>query len=284
MNGKTVLITGASSGLGLASARQLAGLGATVIMVARGQAARETVAKAATGPAPILLQADLSSQAEIRRLAAEAQARFDRIDVLLNNAGAAFPRRQMTIDGIERTFAVNHLAPFLLTTLLLGHLKASPQGRVVTVTADLYPSSLDFGNLQGEKKYGMLSAYFRSKLLNILFTKKLARCLKGTSVTANCCGPGTTKTNFAPSAGGLLRFMAAMTSWMPFVKEPEAGARTQIYLASSPDVASISGGFFLRCRLRKTKPITERADVLAQLWELSSQLCGAALGTGLKPQ
>jgi len=170
---KTILITGASSGIGFAAARHLAADGVAVIMVsrdpARGAAARDRVVRVATGPKPVFLAADLSSQQAVRTLAAELHARFTSIDVLVNNAGAGFRRRELTVDHIERTFATNHLAAFLLTELLLDLLVASPAGRVVTTTSEVHSGRLDFDNLQGELRYSFLSAYKRSKLANILF-------------------------------------------------------------------------------------------------------------------
>src|SRR5579859_1049749 len=207
MDGKVVLITGANSGVGFATARQLAELGAVVIMVCRdpgrGSAARNAVAQVATGPEPTLLLADLSSQAAVYALSDEVHARFARIDVLLNNAGAIFARRELTADGIEKTFAVNHLAPFLLTNLLLDLVRASPAGRIVTVASESHSGRLDFDNLQGERRYSFLAAYNRSKLGNILFTYELARRLAGTGVTANCLSPGPTMTRFGDEMRGL---------------------------------------------------------------------------------
>ena len=206
MVGKNILITGANSGLGFASARALAELGAKIIMVcrneSRGVAARDEIVRVARGDPPVLLIADLSSQAAVRNLAQELHARFQRLDVLMNNAGAIFAHRELTVDGIEKTLAVNHLAPFLLTNLLLDLVRAAPAGRIVTVVADPFISTLDFDNLQSEKGHKFLAAYFRSKLANILFTYELARRLEGTSVTANCASPGPTLTQFGDNLEG----------------------------------------------------------------------------------
>ena len=198
MKDKTVIITGASSGIGLATARELARQGAMVALVCRdaerAEAARKEVAAVAAGRAPTVFLADLSSQREIRRLAAEIKENHAQIDVLINNAGAVFARRELSVDGIEKTFAVNHLAPFLLTSLLLDKIRAAGQGRIITVGSESYSSALDFDNLQSEKKHQFLFAYFRSKLENILFTFELSRRLAGTGVTVNCLCPGPTRT------------------------------------------------------------------------------------------
>ena len=279
MEGAAVLLTGASSGIGLATARGLAELGAAIIMVCRdpdrGRAARDAVATVATGPAPTLLVADLSSQGAIHALADEVRARFARIDVLLNNAGAMFARRELTTDGIEKTFGVNHLAPFLLTRLLLDRVHAAPAGRIVTVASESHSGRLDFANLQGEQRYNFFEAYNRSKLANILFTYELARRLDGTGVTANCLSPGPTRTHFGDNMSGLPGLFPRLMKRIPFLfVSPEQGARTSIYVASAPDLAGISGHYFLRCRERRTKPITYNADVAARLWSVSEQLCG----------
>lgn len=281
MVGKNVLITGANSGLGFASARALAARGARVIMVCRderrGIAARDEIARIASGDRPLLLIADLSSQLAIRRLAKEVYARIDRLDVLMNNAGAIFARRELTVDGIEQTFAVNHLAPFLLTHLLLDLLRAAPAGRVVTVVADPFVPGLDFDNLQSEKGHNFLAAYFRSKLANILFTYELARRLEGTNVTANCASPGPTVTHFGENLRGrpaLFHVVLKPLKRIPFLfYSAERGAETQIYLASSPDVAKLSGRYFFRGREKATKAITHDRELAARLWTISEQLC-----------
>jgi NAD(P)-dependent dehydrogenase (short-subunit alcohol dehydrogenase family) len=278
MAGKVVLITGANSGVGLATAYGLAERGATVVMVsrdpARGAAARDEVAQVATGPTPVLLLADHSSQAAIHALAKEVRARFARIDVLVNNAGAIFAQRELTVDGIEQTFAVNHLAPFLLTNLLLDLVKAAPAGRIVTVASEVHSGKIDFENLQGERHYNFFKAYGLSKLENILFTYELARRLEGTSTTANCVSPGATRTRFGDNLRGLPRLMPLVMKRIPLLfGSPENGARTSIYVASSPELAGVSGRFYLRCRERRTKPLTYNAEVAAQPWSVSEKLC-----------
>jgi NAD(P)-dependent dehydrogenase (short-subunit alcohol dehydrogenase family) len=277
MDRKVVLITGANSGVGFVTARRLAELGASVVMVCRdpgrGNAARNDIAKVATGPAPTLLLANLSSQAEIHALAHEVRSRFPRIDVLINNAGAIFARRELTVDGIEKTFAVNHLAPFLLTNLLLDLVRAAPAGRIVTVGSETYSSTLDFDNLQSEKRHNFMGAYLRSKLENILFTYELVCRLEGTGVTANCLSPGPTRTRFGDEMRGLPALFPLVMKRIPFLfGSPEKGARTSIYLASSPETAGASGRFFLSCRAIHTKPVTHDRGVAMRLWSVSEGL------------
>jgi NAD(P)-dependent dehydrogenase (short-subunit alcohol dehydrogenase family) len=275
MQGKTVLITGANSGVGFATAVALARMGARILLVCRsakrGEAALATVAEAATEPAPELLLTDMSSQQSVRALADELRRRHGKIDVLINNAGGMFAERGLTVDGIERTFATNHLGPFLLTNLVLD-LVTARGGRIINVAAEAYPGRLDFDNLQGERQYGFLSAYFRSKLENIIFTVDLARRLNGSGVTVNCMSPGPTRTKFGDNMNGLAGLFPRVTKiWFP---GPEVGARTLIYLASSAEVAGISGRFFLRKRARQTKPVTLDEEVAARLWRISTELVG----------
>ena len=247
-----VLITGASSGIGLAAAEQLAPGGAEVIMVsrdrARGEAAREKVAAVASGRTPTFCAADLSSQSSIRELAARLHDRFESIDVLINNPGTASRRRELTVDGLEKTFATNHLAPFLLTHLLIDLLLAAPAGRIVTTTSGSHSRRLDFENLQGERGYNFFSAYARSKLANILFTYELARRLAVSRVTANCA------TNFGRGGGGAMGLMSALVH--VFGRSAESGARTAVYLATSPEVDTATGLYLFHGKPARSKPIT----------------------------
>ncbi|HVN01251.1 MAG TPA: SDR family NAD(P)-dependent oxidoreductase [Caulobacteraceae bacterium] len=275
---KVVAITGASSGIGFETARTLAGAGAQVVMICRdrerGDRARAEIAGLASASEPLLVVADLASLADVRRAADEVRSIAPRLDVLINNAGGVTAAREQTVDGLERTFAVNHLAPFLLTHLLLAPLSAAPAGRVVTVASEVYPSRLDFGNLQGERSYQFLDAYTRSKLANILFTFELARRLADTPITANCMSPGPTRTRFGDNLAGPAALFPLVMKNIPFLfKDVSAGASTVIYLAVSPSVAGISGSFFMRNQVRATKAVTRDLEVAARLWRISEELC-----------
>jgi retinol dehydrogenase-14 len=274
--GKIVLITGANSGVGFVTARELARMGARVLMVCRdpgrGTRAQAETTRVATGPAPELLLADISSQASVRALAHDVRRRCAGIDVLINNAGGIFAHRELTADGIEKTFATNHLGPFLLTNLLLDQVRARTGGRIVNVASESYPSRLEFDNLQGEKRYGFLNAYFRSKLENIIFTFDLAKRLHGTGITVNCLSPGPTRTRFGDNMTGLAGLFPRLVKKL--FPSPEIGARTLIHLASSPEVADVSGRFFLRRRDRRTKPVTRDMQIAARLWGVSANLVG----------
>lgn len=277
MSGKTVLITGATSGLGLATAMLLAERGAEVLMVGRERTRsnfmRAEVAKSAAGNAPILFLADLSSQAEIHRLADRLHGCFSRIDVLINNAAAMFAEREVTPDGLEKTFAVNHLAPFALTHLVLDLLRASPAGRILTASSEFHSGKLNFSNLQGQQQYNWLGAYKRSKLCNILFTYELARRLAGSTITANCFSPGPTLTRLGDNMRGLPAAVLWLLKRIPsLLAFPEAAARTPVYVASSPDLDRISGKFFLRCRQTLTRQITYDNSVAVRLWNMSQAL------------
>jgi NAD(P)-dependent dehydrogenase (short-subunit alcohol dehydrogenase family) len=276
MRGKTALITGANSGVGFVTARELAKMGAHVLMVCRdpvrGAQALAEVGATASGPAPELFLADLSSQASIRALSDDLHRRIASIDVLVNNAAGIFTQRELTAEGIERTFATNHLGPFLLTNLLLDLIRVGAGPRIVNVVAEAYPSKLDFDNLQGEKSYGFLSAYFRSKLANHIFTFDLAKRLHDIGVSVNSVSPGPTRTRFGDNLTGLPALFPRLAK--PLFASPEKGARTLIYLAASPLVADVSGQFFLRQQVRRTKKVTRDAAVAARLWEISAKLVG----------
>jgi NAD(P)-dependent dehydrogenase (short-subunit alcohol dehydrogenase family) len=276
MQGKTVLITGANSGIGFATATALARMGARILLVCRdagrGADALTAVADVATEVAPKLLLADLSSLQQVRSLAADLHRQFPKIDVLINNAAGMFSERGQTVDGIERTIATNHLAPFLLTNLLIGLLKAGGGGRIINVAAESPLRTLDFSNLQGERRYGFLDAYFRSKLATIIFSVDLARRLEGSGVTVNSMSPGPTRTRFGDNMTGLpALFPLVLKRLFP---GPETGARTLVYLASSAEVEGVSGKFFLRQRARKAKPVTSDREVAARLWRISAELVG----------
>jgi len=278
MSGKTVLITGATSGLGLATALLLAEQGAEVVMVGRdrtrGNFMRAEIAKCAAGSVPILFLADLSSQAEIHRLAEKLHGSLSRIDVLINNAAAMFADREVTPEGLEKTFAINHLAPFILTHLVLDLIRAAPAGRILTASSEFHSGTLDFSNLQGERRYNWLGAYKRSKLCNILFTYELARRLAGTTVTANCFSPGPTLTRLGDNLRGLPAVFPWIVKRIPsLLAFPERAAITPVYVASSPDLDGVSGRFFLRCRTTRTKHITYDIDAAHRLWNKSEALC-----------
>lgn len=278
--GKTVLVTGGTSGIGYIAARTLAGMGATVAIVghhaARAQGAAARIQRE-TGAASVqALVADLSSLEQVRSLAEQVQQRYPRLDVLLNNAGGVFMGRQTTVDGYERTFAINHLAPFLLTNLLLDRLKADAPARIITVSSMAHQGQrihLDDLN-QKRRGYSAWRAYGESKLANLLFTYALARRLAGSGVTANTLHPGFVATNFAKNNGPL--WQVFMTLARPFAISPERGAQTSVYLASSPEVANVSGRYFIRSKPAQSSRASMDVDAQEELWRLSEQMTGLA--------
>lgn len=274
MQGKICLVTGATLGIGKETALGLARKGAQVVIVGRDEArTRETAAWIVkeSGNARIdFLVADLSSQAEVRHLAAEFKGKYVRLDVLLNNAGAIFTRRETTIDGYERTWALNHLAEFLLTSLLLEMLQASAPARIVNVASAAHTSGkIDFDNLQGEEKYSGIGAYSQSKLANILFTYALARRLSGKGVTANCLHPGVVATGFGHNTPGLVNTLLSLAR--PFLITPEKGAATSIALASSPDVADVSGKYFAKSQPIASSKLSYDEALQEKLWAVSEK-------------
>ncbi len=289
MSGKTVVITGATSGLGLATAMLLAERGAEVVMVGRDRTRsnfmRTEIAKCAAGNAPILFLADLSSQAKIHRLADHLHRCFSRIDVLINNAAAVFAERELTPDGLEKTFAVNHLAPFALTNLLLDLLRAAPAGRILTASSEFHSGELDFSNLQGQRQYNWFGAYKRSKLCNILFTYELSRRLTGSTITANCFSPGPTLTRLGDNMRGLPAAVPWLLKRIPsLLALPEGAASTPVYVASSPNLARLSGRFFLRCRETRTKRITYDNSIATKLWNISQALYESRASAGSRTE
>src|SRR5215207_851264 len=276
--GKTVLITGGTGGIGLATAQGLARLGARVGIVGRDErrcaAAVEHLATTTGNPAIDSFLTDMSSMAQVRRLAGDVLAAYQRLDVLVNNVGGFWATRHVTADGLEHTFAVNHLAPFLLTELLLDQLNASAPARIVTVSSGAQMvGRIDFDDLQGERDYSGQRAYNQSKLANVMFSYELARRLDGTGVTANVLHPGVTRTDF--SAEDSPRWMAVMGPvGRPFMKSPERGATTSVYLASSPDVEGVTGQYFANRKPRKSNPDSYDAAAALRLWEVSADLVG----------
>jgi len=275
MNGKTVLITGASTGIGLQSAIGLAKLGAEVVMVGRDErrtAQAAELVKSQTGNQAIsYLIADLSSLKDVRKLAGEFRDKYKKLDVLLNNAGAVFLTRHVSVDGYEMSLALNHLNYFLLTNLLLDMLKSGPAGRVVNVASRAhYRGHVDFDDLQSRHGYNGMRVYGMSKLMNVLFTYELARRLQGTHVTANCLHPGFVASNFAGNNGWFVRFaMRFMAGRIPV----EEGAKCSIYLASSPDLQGVSGKYF-NYDTKETRSSDESYDEAEakRLWEVSEKL------------
>ncbi|WIG57891.1 MAG: hypothetical protein OJF49_000636 [Ktedonobacterales bacterium] len=278
MEGKICLITGATSGIGLVTAHTLAQRGASVVLVgrdaARAKATAADIQRQTVNATVEYLVADLSSQAQVRRLAEEFSGRHEKLDVLINNAGALFFKRQESVDGLEMTFAVNHLAPFLLTKLLLERLRASAPARIVTVASGAHVgAAIPFDDLQQtHQPYRGLRVYGQSKLANILFTYELARRLEGTGVTANTLHPGFVASNFASNNGALYKY--GFKALRPFMVSTEKGAQTSIYLATSPDVAIVSGQYFVDCKPAQSSPASYDQDAARRLWEISEQLTG----------
>ncbi|HEY7340929.1 MAG TPA: SDR family oxidoreductase [Ktedonobacterales bacterium] len=281
MRGKICLITGATSGIGLVTARELAALGATVAMVGRNETKTRAAVEAIrqqTGNAEVdYLLADLSSQDAIRGVADAFQRRYGALHVLVNDAGVMLWRREEAANGLEMTFAVNHLAPFLLTNLLLDTLRASAPARVVSVASDAHMgASIPFDDLQHKQgRYQWLKVYGQTKLANIMFTYALARRLAGSGVTANALHPGVVATGIYRSTNGLFNGMTKAV--MPiFALSPEKGAETSIYLASSPEVATVSGQYFYKCKPKRSSQASYDVAAQERLWQVSEQLTGLA--------
>jgi NAD(P)-dependent dehydrogenase (short-subunit alcohol dehydrogenase family) len=278
MQGKTVLVTGANQGIGKATAIALAAKGAHVVIVARnadkGRAALAQVQAAAPGGAELIV-ADLSSQEQVRRAAAEFKSRHDRLDVLVNNAGVYVPDRHVTADGLEETFGLNHLGYFLFTKELLDVIQATPQARIVNVSSDAHRGArMRWEDLQFERTpYRAFQAYGQSKLANVLFTYELARRLEGTGVTANCLHPGVIGSGFGQTYGSALSILVKIAR--PFMLSPEEGARTSVYLASSPEVEGVTGKYFSKCKPVKSNAISYDLQSQQKLWSLSEQLVKA---------
>ena len=279
LRGRVVILTGATNGIGRATALALGRMGATLGIVARDRArGEETVAeiRAQTGATADLLLADLSSQASIRELAATILARYPRIDVLVNNAGIVNLKREETADGIESTFAVNHLAYFLLTNLLLDRLKASAPARIVNVASDVhkYVGGIRWDDLGWAQGYQVMRVYGQSKLANILFTRELARRLAGTGVTVNAVHPGAVSTGLGKQNGV---WAAALIKVLGlFFRTPEQGAATSIHLAASPAVDGVSGRYFVDAKEARPSRAAEDDAAARRLWDLSSQMTGLA--------
>ncbi len=279
MKNSVVLVTGATAGIGEVSAQALAGQGAHVIVVSRSpQKCDETVAgiKAATSSANVeAMPADLSVQQDVRDVAKRFLDKYDRLDVLLNNAGAIYTTRTLSKDGIELTWALDHLNYFLLTHLLLDALKAAPAARVVNVSSGAHfaaPNGINFDDVQGERKYSGFGAYAQAKLANVMFTYALARRLQGTRVTTNVLHPGAVATNFGQNNSGLLGKLWKLLG--RFTLSPEQGAKTSIYLTSSPEINGVTGKYFDKCKDVRSSKASYDEDAQQRLWALSEKMVG----------
>src|SRR5438105_7156035 len=278
MAGKSVLVTGGTGGIGMATAAALAALGARVGITGRDQARAAAAAagiRAATGnPAVDVFAADMSVQAEVRRLAGQVLDAYPGLDVLINNRGGFCAHRHVTADGLEHTFALNHLAPFLLTNLLLERLTASAPARIVTVSSGAQARGrIDFDDLQGERNYSGQRAYSQSKLANVMFTCELARRLEGTGVTATVLHPGVVRTSFG--AEDQAAHMAAMIRVARlFMKTPAQGALTPVYLASSPEAEGVTGRYYVNRKLKTSSKAAYDTTAAARLWQASAGLTG----------
>ncbi len=288
MQGKACMVTGANSGIGKATALGLAQMGANVVMVARDRARGEVAqneVKAKSGNNSVdLLVADLSSQQSIRQLVEDFKQHYKQLHVLINNAGVFMLTRRETVDGLEITFAVNYLAPFLLTNLLLDVLKASAPARIVNVSSEAHENGyIKMDDLQAKKNYRPFRAYGQSKLALVMFTYELARRLQGTGVTANCLHPGFVATNIGqsgvvPVARPVAKFVLSFLGI-----SPEEGAKTSIYLATSTDVEDVTGKYFVKSVISRSAPISYDESLQRQLWEESAKLVKLPVDELLQP-
>ncbi|MCO5186633.1 MAG: SDR family oxidoreductase [Anaerolineae bacterium] len=275
LDGQIIIVTGANAGIGKITALELARMGAEVILACRseerGSAARDLIIKETGNEDVHLMLVDLSSQTSIREFTDAFKARFGRLDVLVNNAGGVFFNRQESVDGIELTFALNHMGYFQVATELLDLLIASAPARIVNVSSDAHGVNMfDFDDYRREKKYKAFGVYGQSKFANVLFTYELARRLEGTGVTVNALHPGFVRSNFGRNNGFLSK--VAMTLLSPFAISEEKGAETSIYLASSPEVEGVTGQYFVKCQSRKSASLTYDEALQQQLWVLSESL------------
>ena len=280
MRGKVVVVTGATSGIGQVAAEKLAGMGARLVLVARdkarGEAALARLREIAPAASHTIHYGDLSRLSEMKRVANEIAAVEPRIDVLINNAGALFGYRQVTEDGLELTFATNHISYFVLTQGLLKSLQAAGPSRVISTSSDAHKGlKLDFNDLQSTNKYRGFPVYGRSKLANILFTSELARRLAGTGVTANCLHPGFVATRFGDQSGGFFSYVVRAAK--VFAISPEKGAETIVYLASSGEVANVSGKYFYKCRQATPTREAQDDEAAKRLWLETAKLAGGAV-------
>jgi NAD(P)-dependent dehydrogenase (short-subunit alcohol dehydrogenase family) len=276
---KLCLVTGGTSGIGKATALGLARCGAHVIIVGRdrqrGAAAIAEITQRTGNRNVDLLLADLQSQASIRQLADRISDRYPHLHVLINNAGAIFNRRGETVDGIEQTWALNHLAYFLLTNLLLGRMTASAPARIVNVSSEGHRfGRIDFNDLQSRNGYRPFRVYGNSKLANVLFTYELARRLRGSNVSVNCLHPGGIASNFGHNNRGVSGMIFRLLR--PFLKSPDQGAETSIYLAASPELASVSGRYFADCKQARSSAESYDNAVAERLWQVSAEMTGLA--------
>jgi NAD(P)-dependent dehydrogenase (short-subunit alcohol dehydrogenase family) len=279
MSGRSVLVTGGTGGIGKATAIGLAAMGAHLAITGRNRDRAERAAeeiRAVGGGTVDVFVADLSSQAEVRRLATEVLDRLPHLKVLVNNVGGYWDARRVTSDGLEYTFALNHLAPFLLTNLLLGRLRQNEPARVITVSSKVHLlGRIDFEDLQGERSYSGTRAYSQSKLANILFTFELARRLANTAVTANALHPGVVKTSFGAEDPG--RYQGLVLALVrPFMKNVTQGAFTSIQLASAPGLDEVTGRYFVHGKPRRSSGRSRDKSTAERLWRVSAELTGLA--------
>jgi retinol dehydrogenase-12 len=279
MDGKVCLVTGATHGIGRVTAGMLARLGATLIIHGRDpvltERTAEEIRRKTNNQAVSIVVADFASLGKVRRLAADVAGRHGRLDVLVNNAGTTTPRYRRTEDGFEWHFGVNHLAPFLLTNLLLDTIRESAPARIVNVASAAHRrASIDFDDLDLEKNYNTWMGYSISKLENILFTIELARRLEGSGVTANCLHPGGVATNIFGHGGTFIKVATMLAR--PLLISAEKGAETQIYLATSPEVVAISGKYFDKCQIATPSPQAQDMETAKRLWDVSAKLTGLA--------